>query len=145
MTLKETRRSRCPRGTHALGSFSSVLLFLLFFLKTFQTYTKNNPDTGQTYSGRTSGTRSPEENVILRDRSHHMNEEGYGPANLDKSSTNPAAIRGREQQLIDANGSAQSQGGTSETPSMGSAPQTQISRFTVALARANSQSSQSVQ
>jgi hypothetical protein len=29
MTLKETRRSRCPRGTHALGSFSSVLLFSL--------------------------------------------------------------------------------------------------------------------
>jgi RHS repeat-associated protein len=91
-------------------------------LKTFQTYTKNNPDTGQTYSGRTSGTRSPEENVILRDRSHHMNEEGYGPANLDKSSTNPAAIRGREQQLIDANGGAQSQGGTSGNAINGVSP-----------------------
>jgi hypothetical protein len=91
-------------------------------LKTFQTYTKNNPDTGQTYSGRTSGTRSPEENVMLRDRSHHMNEEGYGPANVDKSSTNPAAIRGREQQLIDANGGAQSQGGTSGNAINGVSP-----------------------
>jgi hypothetical protein len=42
-----------------------------------------------------------------------MNEKGYEPANLDQSSTNPDAIRGREQQLIDHNGGAQSQGGTS--------------------------------
>jgi hypothetical protein len=33
MTLKETRRSRCPRGTHALGSFSSY--FSLLFSPTF--------------------------------------------------------------------------------------------------------------
>lgn len=82
-------------------------------IKTYQTYTKTNPDTGEVYSGRTSGTASPEENVARRDRSHHMNERGFGPAVLDKSSTNPAAIRGREQQLIDANGGAKSQGGTS--------------------------------
>jgi hypothetical protein len=43
-----------------------------------------------------------------------MNEKGYGEAELDKSSSNPDAIRGREQQLIEANGGAQSQpGGTS--------------------------------
>jgi hypothetical protein len=42
-----------------------------------------------------------------------MNEDGYGPAVLDKSSSNGAAIRGREQQLIDAHGGAQSTGGTS--------------------------------
>jgi len=42
-----------------------------------------------------------------------MNEKGFGEAELDKSSTNPDAIRGREQQLIEANGGAQSQNGTS--------------------------------
>ena len=42
-----------------------------------------------------------------------MNEKGYGPAVLDKSSTNKDAIKGREQQLVDANGGAQSKGGTS--------------------------------
>lgn len=42
-----------------------------------------------------------------------MNEKGYGPAELDKSSSNPNAIRGREQNLIDYHGGAQSQGGTS--------------------------------
>jgi len=82
-------------------------------LKTYQTYTKTNPQTGQVYSGRTSGTGTPEQNVQLRDRAHHMNEEGYGPAELDQSSASSAAIRGREQQLIDQNGGAQSQGGTS--------------------------------
>ena len=81
--------------------------------KTYQTYTKANPDTGQIYTGRTSGTGTPEENVLARDASHHMNAEGYGPAQLDKSSSNADAIRGREQQLIDAHGGAQSTGGTS--------------------------------
>jgi hypothetical protein len=42
-----------------------------------------------------------------------MNEKGYGPAELDKSSPNPDVIRGREQQNIKANGGAQSEGGTS--------------------------------
>lgn len=42
-----------------------------------------------------------------------MNAKGFGPAQLDKSSANPAAIRGREQQLIDQHGGAQSAGGTS--------------------------------
>jgi hypothetical protein len=82
-------------------------------IKTYQTYTKPNPQTGQTYSGRTSGTGTPEENVADRDSNHHMNEQGYGPATLDKSTSNSNAIRGREQQLIELNGGAQSQGGTS--------------------------------
>jgi hypothetical protein len=81
--------------------------------RTFQTYTKTNPSTGQVYSGRTSGTGTPAQNVARRDVGHHKNAEGYGPARLDKSSTNRAAIRGREQQLIDAKGGAQSAGGTS--------------------------------
>ena len=81
--------------------------------KTFQTYTKTNADTMQVYSGRTSGTGTPQQNVARRDAGHHMNDQGYGPAQLDRSSANPDAIRGREQQLIDASGGAQSQGGTS--------------------------------
>jgi RHS repeat-associated protein len=81
--------------------------------KTYQTYTKKNPETGEVYSGRTSGTGTPEQNVARRDVGHHMNEKGFGPAVLEKSSSNSAAIRGHEQQLIDAHGGAQSQGGTS--------------------------------
>jgi len=81
--------------------------------KTFQTYTKTNEKTGEVYCGRTSGCGTPLENIANRDTSHHMNEKGFGPAVLDKSSTNAAAIRGREQQLIEANGGARSSGGSS--------------------------------
>ena len=81
-------------------------------IRTYQTYTKTNSQ-GTLYSGRTSGIGTAEQNIQLRDRTHHMNEQGYGPAELDKSSPNPDAIRGREQQLIEANGGAQSEGGTS--------------------------------
>lgn len=58
-------------------------------------------------------TMTPEEIVAKRDAGHHMNENDYVPASLDRSSTNGAAIRGREQQLIESNGGAQSTGGTS--------------------------------
>lgn len=81
--------------------------------KTYQTYTKVNRNTGEVYSGRTSGTGTPQKNIEARDKYHHMNDEGYGPATIDKSSTNKDAIRGREQQLINANGGAKSTGGTS--------------------------------
>jgi hypothetical protein len=78
----------------------------------YHTYKKLGLD-GTVYSGRTSGTGTPDENVRLRDRNHHMNDKGFGEAQVDKTSTNPDAIRGREQQLIEANGGAKSQGGTS--------------------------------
>ena len=81
--------------------------------KTYQTYTKKNPVTGEVYSGRTSGCGTPAENVRHRDLAHHMNEKGFLPAQLDKTSTDYNAIRGREQMLIDANGGAKSIGGTS--------------------------------
>lgn len=42
-----------------------------------------------------------------------MNEKGFGPAELDKSSSSYDAIRGREQQMIDIHGGAKSEGGTS--------------------------------
>src|SRR5262249_32638042 len=77
--------------------------------KSHQTYTKTNSKTGEVYSGRTSGKGTAEENVAARDANHHMDEKGFGEAQLDKSSTNADAIRGREQQLIQQNGGAQSQ------------------------------------
>ena len=82
-------------------------------VRTYQTYTKTNPKTGQVYSGRTSGTGTPAENVRRRDANHHMNDKGFGPAVLDRSSSNSQAIRGREQMLIDHHGGAQSTGGNS--------------------------------
>ncbi len=81
--------------------------------KTYQTYTKPAKDPNEKpYSGKTSGKGTPEENVAKRDKNHHKNDK-YGPAELDKSSKNSDAIRGREQQLINQNGGAQSQGGNS--------------------------------
>ncbi len=70
-------------------------------IKTYQTYTKTHPRTNFVYAGRTSGFNSPAQNVRNRDSGHHMNQQGYGPALLDKSSGNKDAIRGREQMLID--------------------------------------------
>ena len=90
--------------------------------KTYQTYTKTNPTTGEVYSGRTSGKATPRQNVTNRDNGHHMNNKGFDPAKLDKSSTNKDVIRGREQQLIDKNGGAKSQGGTSGNPINGVSP-----------------------
>ena len=82
--------------------------------RSFQTYIMRHPNL-EPYAGRTSGFGTPEENVAARtsEGAHHMREKGYGPGELDKSSDNPDAIRGREQQLIEENGGAQSQGGTS--------------------------------
>lgn len=83
-------------------------------VKTYQTYTKTNNATGdEVYVGRTSGTRTPEQNIKRRDYNHHMNKQGYGPSKLDKSSTNPDAIRSQEQFVIDKNGGAKVHGGTS--------------------------------
>ncbi|MBR6659306.1 MAG: hypothetical protein IKL19_04430 [Paludibacteraceae bacterium] len=77
--------------------------------KTYQTYTKLNPKTGEVYSGRTSGNGTPEENILKRDKNHHMNKFGFGPAILDKSSSNKNAIRRvQEQILINNNGGAKS-------------------------------------
>jgi RHS repeat-associated protein len=77
--------------------------------KTYITYIKLHPD-GRVYSGRASGYGSPEQVLAKRDNNHHMKDEEFGPAILDKvgyGETGKLAIRGREQQLIDANGGAQ--------------------------------------
>jgi hypothetical protein len=84
-----------------------------------------NPSTGQTYSGRARGYGTPQQVVAARNARHHMTAYGFGPAVLDRSTVatlsfttrwaDPSyqAIRGREQQLIDAHGSALSDSGTS--------------------------------
>ncbi|GEM_PF-3206644 len=56
---------------------------------------------GEVYVGRTSGYDTPAKNIQRRDARHHMNKQGFKRANLDKSSPNKNAIRGREQQLIE--------------------------------------------
>lgn len=92
-----------------------------FLKKLYVTYVKTNPKTGTKYSGLSGGTDdgtySPEElsREILdrRDSAHHKNEDGYLSAEIDRYSHDYEAMRGREQQLIDFHGGAQSQGGTS--------------------------------
>jgi RHS repeat-associated protein len=82
--------------------------------RTYQTYTKTNLETGEVYSGRTSGFGTPQQNVARRDQGHSvLNARGFGPAVLQQSSTSRSAIRGQEQRLIDQYGGAQSTGGTS--------------------------------
>ena len=82
--------------------------------KTYQVYRKDpiNPKTHGVYTGRTSGTRKAATNVDVRDAGHHMNAT-HKPAKLVASSSNKDAVRGFEQKLIDANGGALSQGGSS--------------------------------
>lgn len=41
-----------------------------------------NPETGETYIGRTSGYGSPQENIKRRDRNHHKNKDGFERAEL---------------------------------------------------------------
>ena len=82
----------------------------------FVTYTRTNAASGQVYSGRASGTGSPEEIVANRARTHPPRLASFGAPVVDRWAIGLAgydAIRGREQQLIDANGRAQSDNGTS--------------------------------
>jgi RHS repeat-associated protein len=90
---------------------------------TYQTYTRYNPLTGDCYSGRTSGTDTPENNVRNRGYGQSLlNAEGFLPPVLDRSSTSYNAIRGREQLVIELNGGAQSTGGTSRNKINGISP-----------------------
>ena len=81
----------------------------------FVTYTRTASD-GQVYSGRTSGFGDPQTIVQARANAHPGRLAGFSPAVVDRWATGVegyAAIRGREQQLIDFHGGAQSDGGTS--------------------------------
>jgi len=86
----------------------------------YATYTRANPVTDQVYSGRTSGYGDPYTLVQRRGAQQPiLTGEGFSSPVLDQAvmlQQDPnayAAIRGREQQLIDFNGGAQSVGGTS--------------------------------
>jgi len=92
--------------------------------KTYTTYTRDHP-VKPTYSGKTSGTGTPEQQVAKRTaQPDHKAKtaDGYGPATVDKNSSNPDAIAGREQRLIESNGGAQSQGGASANKINASSP-----------------------
>ena len=83
--------------------------------KLHMTYTMTN-ENGEVYSGRTSGYGTPNEVLQKRQANHHMSEKGFTDVSIDKiayGEQGKLAIRGREQQLIDKNGGAQSEGGTS--------------------------------
>ena len=108
-----TGAERSGTAWRAAGELGDGLVGMAAGQRTYQTYTKANPATGEVYAGRTSGFGTPKQNVLARDASHHKTDEGFRVAILDRSSSNPDAIRGREQQLIDLNGGAQRSGGTS--------------------------------
>jgi hypothetical protein len=84
-------------------------------------YIKPNHETGQIYCGKASGvddeglTQEELADKILnkRDSSHHKNEEGFDRASLDVVSYDSDAVRGREQDLIEYYGGAQSEDGES--------------------------------
>ena len=77
------------------------------------TYTRTNPSTGDIYSGRSGGYGEPEAIALRRAAGQPLlNQEGFAPPVVDAVSTDKAAIRGREQQLIDYFGGAQSVGGS---------------------------------
>ncbi len=90
--------------------------------KTYQTYIKRNKAGGNPYAGKTSGTGTAAKNIAKRDRNHHMNDKGFGPARVDRSSNNEDSIRGREQQLIERHGGANRTGGTSGNQNNGVGP-----------------------
>ncbi len=75
---------------------------------TYVTYTLKNPTTGQIYIGRTSGFGNPYDIMMRRYNSHERKAQGYMDPHLDRSKQGfPVgynAIRGREQNLIDAYG-----------------------------------------
>ncbi|MBK7907040.1 MAG: hypothetical protein IPJ78_10830 [Gemmatimonadetes bacterium] len=83
----------------------------------YVTYTRTNVGTGEVYSGRTSGFGDPQSLVSSRAAGHPARLAGFGPALVDRvapgTAQGYAAIRGREQQLIDAHGGARSDGGSS--------------------------------
>lgn len=70
--------------------------------RTYITYTKTNPATNKVFTGRTSGFGSPDDILNKMDATHHMNAQGFGPAQLDRASNNKYVIRSQTKQLIKA-------------------------------------------
>ena len=78
--------------------------------KVYMTYTMTNSE-GVVYSGRTSGYGDPSDILDRRQNNHHMSEKGFSNVQIDQiayGEKGRLAIRGREQQLIDRHGGAQS-------------------------------------
>ena len=70
--------------------------------KIYVTYTLTNPETGQVYVGRTSGTGTPQQIANRRYYKHGSKQAlGFARPVVDRYSKSYSAIRGREQQLID--------------------------------------------
>ena len=77
------------------------------------TYTRTNPSTGEVYAGRSGGYGDPQAIALRRATGQPLlNQEGFAPPVVDAVATDLPPIRGREQQLIDFLGGAQSVGGT---------------------------------
>ncbi|MET7000193.1 DUF6443 domain-containing protein [Chitinophaga defluvii] len=76
--------------------------------RVYVTYTLKNPVTGQIYAGRSSGFGDPYAIMMRRFAGHEMRKVyGYGSPQLDvfvKGRQNYPAIRGREQDIVDAYG-----------------------------------------
>jgi RHS repeat-associated protein len=75
--------------------------------KVYVTYTLTSADGMRTYIGRTSGYGDPGDIMMRRYATHERKLLGYHSPRLDKSESGSIgyrAIRGREQQLIDAHG-----------------------------------------
>lgn len=92
--------------------------------RSYVTYTRTNRATRQVYSGRTSGRGTADDAVARRGRGadhRRLTEEGFDPPAVDRTGSRDA-VRGREQQLIEANGGAQSTGGTSANRYNGVSP-----------------------
>ncbi|MBI3720206.1 MAG: hypothetical protein HY252_16635 [Sphingobacteriales bacterium] len=75
---------------------------------TYLTYTLTNPTTGQIYVGRTSGYGDPYSIMMRRFSNHHMKSMGFTLPKLDRVMqgwpVGYAAIRGREQDVVDGLG-----------------------------------------
>ncbi len=81
--------------------------------RVYLTYTRTNQETGQVYVGRTSGHAPPDALANMRAQSHPDYLQGFDPPVVDRAATGRGAydaIRGREQQLIDAHGGVGSEG-----------------------------------
>jgi len=77
------------------------------FFRTFITYILINPETGQVYIGRTSGFGDIMKIILRRMYNHKYFAAGFTQIEIDRAMQGLdgyAAIRGREQQLIDYSG-----------------------------------------
>lgn len=105
-----------PIAATLVGAYATDVAETATTNRTFITYIKRHRNGINVYVGRASGWGDAYSVLRSRERNHHMDALGYGPAVLDRSlqgfkgtlgmgfvtaAAAYAAIRGREQQLID--------------------------------------------